>query len=570
MRKPGAIVVTDRESLRSLFRKAASTKALEVSFAATRSDLRLLLGRGEIRAVLAEYRGAGSAGPDHLIWVSKHQPWIQLILMTDEPPEIIPQAPVLEKLVRIVPSPKSVKDVKTILEGIVAREQLEDTASTSPESLEFVPEKADEEIIRSITELIDQLPALPLVVQRILNLIHREDTSPKEVAEAISLDPALAARVLRLVNSALFALAEPVTTVQHAVRLLGFAEIRNLTFGLKIMDALAPEDGILDREGFWEHSLACAVCARQLATVLRKVDPEEAFMGGLLHDIGKLILDGYFQEVWSEALIKAKEQKRPPVEMETKVIGVPHTRVGRMLGEHWKIPELHLLAIEHHHGPPEALVSLSDREALLCATVNAANLLVRWLHLGSGGPSALIPLPKEIVTLLGLESGTLEAVLEGTLREVYEWKNTLGLAVGSIGRTHSAIGEGEEPCVWVIEPRSPRHPSLSALLRTITPKVEASFLGEPLLQKASQIGAQAILVDLRWARTDEQKLMKFARTLKAKTGVHVGLVGHFQLLSRMGPGEGIETLGTGAHRRVLEDWVRKVLPDRGNFAASVC
>ncbi len=516
------VVLTDKEPVRRLLKSAAAHLGSVVSFASTRSDLRILLGRNDTEAVLVHNSGPNSFGAEHLLWVHKHYPWIQLLLMIDKEETSVSQTREVEKVARIVARPKTLAEAQRLIKGLSREEALEETSSISIETTDFPAEGVDEEIIESITQLIDQLPALPWVVQKILNLIHREESSIREVAEVISLDPALAARVLRLVNSALFALAEPVTTVYHAVKLLGLAEIRNLALGLKIMDSLVPEQGVLDRGSFWEHNLACAVAARQIAKRTGVVDPEEAFMGGLLHDIGKLILDGYFQELWWDVLHKAKAEKRPPVEMEAKLIGVPHTRVGRMLAEHWRIPELHQMAIEHHHGVPPDL-ALPEQERLLCSTVQAANLLARWLDLGSGGPGVLSPIPQELAQSLKLDTESLSQILNQTVKEVAEWKKSLGITTGS-PHTQSGIYDEEtkdaEP-IWAIEPPSRRLPTLSALLGTIWPNLFVSYLGDPLWETASKARPQAVFVDFRWLRIEKEKLSKFLSALKARTGAPI-------------------------------------------------
>lgn len=553
------VVITEKDPLRRLFKTAAAHMGSVVSFASSRSDLRILLGRNDTDAVLAESSGPGSSGPEHLLWVRRHYPWIQLVLMVDRDGKSKDQIGDVEQVAMVVARPKNVAEVKRLLKGLRREETLEETSSIAIETGAFEAEGVDEEIIESITQLIDQLPALPWVVQRILNLIHREESSTREVAEVISLDPALAARVLRLVNSALFALAEPVRTVHHAVRLLGLAEIRNLALGLKIMDSLVPEQGVLNRSSFWEHNLACAVAARMIAKRTGVVDPEEAFMGGLLHDIGKLILDGYFQELWWEVLHRAKAEKKPPVEMEAKIIGVPHTRVGRMLAEHWRIPELHQMAIEHHHGAPRDLI-MTHQDRVLCATVQAANLLARWLDLGSGGPGVLSPIPHEVVECLGLDAQSLSQILAQTVREVAEWKNTLGIG-GS--RSYSFPinwdeGKDSDP-IWAIEPHLRKMPTLSALLETIWPNLVVSFLGEPISEIASKVKPQGIFVDLRWLRVEKEKLAKFLLALRSKTaapvcvllseGMNLALPNDGKILLFKGP----------AHRGNLERLLSQIL-----------
>lgn len=562
MGKPTVVVITDRESLRGLLRAAAGANASSLGFATSRSDLMILLGRGDVKAVVADAAGRGAAACAHLLWVKERQPWVRLFLMAKDDPWDLPEARQVRDVAALVKPPSGLTEARQLLRNLLSEEPDQEAAHSLPEELEYEGEDADEEIILSVTELIDQLPALPLVVQRILNLLGREDSSSRQIADAISLDPALAAKVLRLVNSALFSLADPVTTVQHAVRLLGFAEIRNLTMGLKIMEtSFGQTEGILDRSEFWEHSLACGICAKNLAAGFPEIDPEEAFLGGLLHDIGKLVLDSYFQEAWAEAMERCRGSNRLPLEMEKKMVGLPHTTIGRMLAQHWKIPELHQAAIEHHHRLPQAQ-GRSQAEYLFCAVVLAANLLVRWLDLGTSGPSVLLPIPQELGRILRLEDRRLERVLTGTLKEVEEWKSTLGL--GKSGPHEESFAEeaqnGEEPIrVWVISPAAYRAPSLAQLLEASGYLVDRSSWGERLLEKAQELQCGAVIMDMRSVKPEAEKICLFLKAMRSRIQAPILLVG---LNGIEFPSEDIPVdvhmMKETPHRGALRKWIQKL------------
>jgi putative nucleotidyltransferase with HDIG domain len=567
MGKPTLVVITERESLRGLLRAAAGANASSLGFATSRSDLMILLGRGDVKAVVADAGGRSLAACAHLLWVKEKQPWVRLFLMAKDEPWGLTEARQLREVATLVKPPSGLTEARHMLRNLLSEEPVEDRAPSLSEELEFEGEDADQEIILSVTELIDQLPALPIVVQRILNLLGREDSSSRQIADAISLDPALAAKVLRLVNSALFSLADPVSTVQHAVRLLGFAEIRNLTMGLKIMEtSFGQAQGILDRSKFWEHSLACGVCAKHLATGLPQVDPEEAFLGGLLHDIGKLVLDTYFQEAWSDALERCKAPGRSPLDMERKVVGLPHTTIGRILAQHWKIPQLHQAAIEHHHRIPRGLAQ-SEEEFLFCAVVVAANLLVRWLDLGTSGPSLLLPIPRQLSGLLRLETRRLTRVLADTVKEVAEWKTSLGLG-GSDVVSEPSPGEtqqeqGPPPRLWVISPAANIVPGLDHLLEVSGYRVDRSSWGERLLDKARDVQCEAVVMDLRSARPEPEKISLFLKAMRGRIQAPILIVASngLELPAQETP-DGVHTIKGSPHRGVLRKWVRKMRDDR--------
>ncbi len=561
MGKPTVVVITERESLRGLLRAAAGASASSLGFATSRSDLMILLGRGDVRAVAADALGRGPSAYAQLAWVKEKQPWVRLFLMAKEDPWDLPEARQLKDFVTFLKVPSGLSEARELLRTLFNEppQEILDTETPS-RGLQYEDEDADQEIILSVTELIDQLPALPLVVQRILNLLGREDSSSRQIADAISLDPALAARVLRLVNSALFALADPVTTVQHAVRLLGFAEIRNLTMGLKIMEtSFGQAEGILDRSKFWEHSLACGICAKHLAIGFQEIDSEEAFLGGLLHDIGKLVLDSYFQEAWAEAMDRSMDSQSLPLDMERKVVGLPHTTIGRMLARHWKIPELHQAAIEHHHRIPQA-GQRSQAEYLLCAVVLAANLLVRWLDLGTSGPSVLLPIPKELINLLRLEDKRLKRVMADTLKEVGEWKATLGFERHASADNASINPPQEkEPCrLWVVSPVADRAPSLSQILEVSGYLVDRSHWGEKLLEKAQEVQCTAVIMDLRSLKAEPEKMRVFLHAFRKRTQVPILLVarnGNELPLQEMP--QDVHLLEGFPHRGTLCNWLER-------------
>ncbi len=427
-----------------------------------------------------------------------------------------------------------------------------------------VRDDPDAEIIQGITHFIDQLPSLPVVVQRILHILQRDEATTREVAEVINLDPALAARLLKLANSALYALQDPVTTVHHAVTITGFTEVRNLALGIKLMESFPEADTeVLDRTMYWEHSLACAICAKGIARAVSPATAEEAFLGGLLHDMGKLVLSVYFGDQWREALEAAEAQGRSPLEVEAEIIGAPHTVVGQMLAHHWRLPRLHLMAIGHHHGLPPAR-DMSKEERLHCATVAAADNMVRWMDLGSSGYTPLSPLPEEFSVLLGLDEARTEGLLLTTARTLSEWKSVFGLREDR-GRMRAWCHPSPEastrvPRLWVIGPAEGPSPSVRAVLAAMGHEVHASHWGEGLLRLAGQVEQDAILMDFRGLRVATEGLTSFLRAMRSRSPAPILLIHSGQVhFSPPGLGPGVDTMGSPPSAGRLNDWLSQVL-----------
>ncbi len=427
-----------------------------------------------------------------------------------------------------------------------------------------VQDDPDADIIQGITHFIDQLPSLPMVVQRMLHILQRDEATTREVAEVINLDPALAAKLLKLVNSALYALQDPVTTVHHAVTIAGFMEVRNLALGMKLMESLPGADKeVLDRTMYWEHSLACALCARGIASAVSPATAEEAFLGGLLHDMGKLVLSVYFGEQWREALEAAEAQGRPPLEVEAELIGAPHTVVGQMLAHHWRLPRLPVMAIGHHHELPPA-GDMSNEERLHCAMIAAADNLVRWMDLGSSGYSRLSPLQKELSVPLGLEDSRTEVLLRETARALSDWKAVFGLNDDHANIRACVRPEPDAPTraprLWVIGPAQGPSPSVRAMVAAMGYEVHASHWGEGLLRTAAEMGQDAILMDLRGLKVATDGLTSFLRAMRSRSPSPILLIHSGQVPSpspELGPWVASMERPPSAGR--LNEWLRHVL-----------
>ena len=184
-------------------------------------------------------------------------------------------------------------------------------------------------------EQIENLPTLPEVANKLLKIINDPTTTAVDVANLISRDLSLTSKVLRLANSAFYGIPRTVTTVQNAVVILGLKVINTMVFSITVVK-MFPGDGrneLFSRKKFWAHSLACAVLARQLALRMRKFtlfDPEECFCAGLIHDIGRVVLDQYFHENFLKAIQTAIRQENPPAAGRDRDLRLhPHGR-GRL------------------------------------------------------------------------------------------------------------------------------------------------------------------------------------------------------------------------------------------------
>ena len=150
-----------------------------------------------------------------------------------------------------------------------------------------------ERLLKVIADELRDLPPLPVVVMRVLQSVNDPSTSANDLAGLISSDQVLSSQILRLANSAYYGFSMRITTVSHAVVILGLDTVRNLATAVSVKNAfMAVRSTALEREKFWEHSVAASICSQTIARRRRLAQSmiEEVFIGGLLHDIGRLFL----------------------------------------------------------------------------------------------------------------------------------------------------------------------------------------------------------------------------------------------------------------------------------------
>lgn len=258
---------------------------------------------------------------------------------------------------------------------------------------------------------VSELPSLPVVALKLLKLTSDDHSSSPDLARVVETDPALTAKVLRIINSAAYALPRKIASVQQAVVLLGFATIRTLALEVTLFEQLVPPRRGLafDRVFFWRHCLSVASLSMAFAETLGHPDPQKVYVAGLLHDIGKIILDVYGRISYREFLRNISRSEGLLVEEERILIGLSHDEVGAFFCAEWEIPQSIILAIRFHH-QRFAHLNLPADQALLVSSVALANFIC-WTQ-GSGsvnilGHPILQPEVEEIIDLERLNLRTM-------------------------------------------------------------------------------------------------------------------------------------------------------------------
>ena len=248
-----------------------------------------------------------------------------------------------------------------------------------------------------IEEALSSVRLPPRAVRELLELSQQPDVEMQRIADTITSDETLTARVLRLVNSALFSLPRPVSSVQQAVVLLGKASIIQLAIGVAAMtlEAAIVDETSFSREDFWRHSMAVAYLARELGREQQRIEAEEAFTAGLLHDIGKLVLLGYLRKTYSCLVTASREEQRALHEEEREALGADHDTISRKLCEKWKLPPSLLDGVSIHASDEE----IPPLQNGLRGVVRTANAVAKSAGVGKSG-NRYVSLPQLSASLL--------------------------------------------------------------------------------------------------------------------------------------------------------------------------
>lgn len=266
--------------------------------------------------------------------------------------------------------------------------------------------------IEQLVQSVQELPSLPQSAIKVLKMTDDANASARDVANVISADLALTSRVLRIANSAYYGLSRSVSTVNDAVIILGMQAVRNLALAAASYDTLRKElpgygmpQGVL-----WRHSLACACAAQVLARRTRAARMEEAFVAGLLHDVGKVVLSVHVGPQFEAIRALAELDNLPFHEGEKLILGFDHAEVGAQVAEKWNLPMSLCSAIAGHHLLERGVDALG-----LTALVHVGNVLCRFEGGGMPGLGQTMKPDKQALEVLGLT----EADLDEVMTEIY-------------------------------------------------------------------------------------------------------------------------------------------------------
>ncbi len=211
-----------------------------------------------------------------------------------------------------------------------------------------------EEVQRKVRS-ISKLTTLPQIATTVLELVENPKTSASKLGEVISSDQVLTARILKLANSAYYGFPRRISTLNLAIVVLGFNALRDLVMSISVIDQFTNTiDPEWEVERFWRHAFIVGMGARQMARQQRQALAGEAFVAGLLHDIGYLVMIQHFPKIFEKTYEFARERNVPLIHAEYTLWGFSHAEIGAWLAEGWNLPEKIVRVIRFHHNPEKA------------------------------------------------------------------------------------------------------------------------------------------------------------------------------------------------------------------------
>lgn len=274
-----------------------------------------------------------------------------------------------------------------------------------------------------ILSAVNRVPLLSVAAMRILDLTARADHTLGEVIALVKNDAALTAKLLKIVNSPVYGLLEPATSLERAISYLG----ENMVVSIVLEDTLGaylhtPLQGYGSGSGdLWKHDLRTAIAAKEIALLNRdSCPPDIAFTGGLLHDIGKSILSGFLQEEYHKILAELAAKQLPDyIAGERELLGMDHAEVGFALAKNWQLPELIQMIIRHHHTP-----SLAPEDSrVVVYAVHLGDIVAMMGGYGTGTDNLFYRLDQRYVDYLPIgpeQMGTLMLTVDEKFNEAVE------------------------------------------------------------------------------------------------------------------------------------------------------
>ena len=264
-------------------------------------------------------------------------------------------------------------------------------------------------------DLIEDLPTLPAVAMEVNKMLLNYDTTINKLSDIIEKDQAIVSKILKLVNSSFFGLRGKISNISHAIVVLGFNTIRNAVVSISIIDAFTVKESLdgFDITNFWKHSLSVAVTSKYLAEKIGFHSSDDCFVGGLLHDMGKIVLLQHFKNLFQKVWIAVEGNNLSFYEAERNQIPIDHAQIGGYLARKWQLPAALVDAIQYHHS-----VESDTDDQNLSMIIHAANIIANTYAQDFKNNLELSDIHPDAVTILKGQFDTVSVWYPDVLLEI--------------------------------------------------------------------------------------------------------------------------------------------------------
>lgn len=276
---------------------------------------------------------------------------------------------------------------------------------------------------RELKSLAGDLPTLPAIFQELFDRMQDPNAQVSELSAIIARDQALTAKILKLVNSAFYGQPSQISTISRAVIIMGFQAVRSAALGVSVLEQFKNLDSdSFSLSGFWRHSIGVACLGKQLSMVLNMAEPEDAFVAGLLHDVGKLVMLQHFEDDVADLTRAAAEQQLTWRSCEEVLFPINHAGIARALFRAWKFPGNVVEAVACHHNPEAA-----SRHATLAAVLHLADFLATHAEMPCPGAPPSREHSRDAAKLVGLTPDTAREAMERAQEDMKDAMEILSL-----------------------------------------------------------------------------------------------------------------------------------------------
>jgi HD-like signal output (HDOD) protein len=278
------------------------------------------------------------------------------------------------------------------------------------------PKNESDALVESAIAQVGEIATLPEVTVKIIQIVENPKSTARDLHDVIKNDPALSARLLKVVNSAFYGLPGQISNIDRAIVLLGLSAVKNIAIAASITHLF---NGGAPIEGFngvhvWRHAIAVGVASRLITAAQGKPALEETFLAGLIHDLGLLVERQAFGKKIAEVIARQKASPGLFCEIERQIIGTDHQVLGMALAQKWRFPRHLCLTIGYHHRAAE----LASTNRALPTMIHVADVLACKASLGFCNTATHETYSDEELELIGVAPGDLEGVIAKLPEEV--------------------------------------------------------------------------------------------------------------------------------------------------------